>query len=621
MSLSGCRLLATLLLPISAATIPVAVSPVSALGERQGAASERAPVLAVDFMAVDENGTPVAGLRADEVEVRLNGRLRKLRSLERISTAPAQPLLDAKTRPLPPPYGTNQGVVTGRNVVLIVDEESFVGGREQPLKNAVEGLLAELTPADRTMVVALPYGGVKAAFTADKARIRLAMAASTGHGSRTETGSDMACRTRTFLETLDSFLGTQAGRRTPLTVVVFTAGLSAPRRDAPMALAPGKCEVLVNHFQRTTVAAGAARANFYLVQPADMAIRPPAVQTDAFTTTRQGQKGWTEGIAGTGYLGSDNPLEGIEHLAGATRAARLALDATGSAALLRMASETTAYYVAEIEIERDEIFGRSRPVSVTVHRPNVIVRSRPEITFTEPVRGAKAARLAVEDLLVSGEAFTNLHLRASGFTVRDNEGQLRVGIVVETVDPAASLASVGAMLVESDGRIVGRWFAADARERPLLGAVGTKPGTCRLRVAAIDEMGRAGVAETVVEAGLVPVGPLSLSSLVLGVSGEKGMEPRLEFGAEPTAIASFDIYGGVTGMGLAAIVEVVATPDGPPLVTLPLSLSRTSEDRVLATAGIPVGALPAGDYLVRGVIQLQDGSTGHVTRTLRKAAR
>ena len=65
---------------------------------------------------------------------------------------------------------------------------------------------------------------------------------------------------------------------------------------------------------------------------------------------------------------------------------------------------------------------------------------------------------------------------------------------------------------------MGRWFGKDPAERPLLGAIAAAPGTYRLRVAAIDADGRAGAAEDDVDATLTPAGPLSLGSLVLGVS-------------------------------------------------------------------------------------------------------
>jgi len=583
----------------------LAAGPADRVSARQSRlAGERPPGLTVDFVAVQADGTPVADLQSSEVEVRINDRVRVVRLLRRVSTAPA-PIAPGAAVRVPPPYGTNDSVAVGRRFVLIVDQESFVAGGQQLLTNAVEGLLAQLTPADQTMVVALPFGGVKVRFTSETARIRLAMAGVSVQGSRNETGSELACRTRRFLESLDGFLQHQAGRGSPLTVVLFTAGLAAPRRDAPMALAPGMCELLVNDFRRVAGAASAVRANFYVMQPADIGMSASS---------------WRESIGGSGYRGSDNPLEGIEHLVGATGAARLPLDATGSGALLRVARESSAFYEAELEPERGEVFGRSRSLAVRVARRGVTVRARPEITLAESLRPG-TTRLAVSDLLGSTEAVTDLRLRIGGFTVRDADGRLRVGVVVEPVDPAASLASVGATLITSDGRVAARWFGKDAAERPLLGAMAAPPGTYRLRVVAIDTAGRPGAAEEVVEAGLTPVGPLSLGSLMLGVSRNDGTTPQLEFGSEPTAIASFDIYGGASGLRLSATLEVARDLDGPALVALPLALARADESRVVATGAVPLGALPPGDYVVRGVIRLDDGTTGRVVRTLRKVAR
>ncbi len=563
-------------------------------------ASEHPPGPIVDFIAVAEDGTPVAALQASEIEVRVDGRIRTVRSLRRIATAP----VPAGSARLPRPFGTSADVSVGRNFVLLVDEESFAAGQEPLLRNAVEGLLAAFTAADRGMVAVLPFGGVTAGFTGDTARLRGAIQAVAAQGTRRETGSDMACRTRRFLESLDGFLTAHAGRPAPLTVVLFTAGLAAPRRDAPMALAPGMCELLVNHFERITATAGAARANVYVLQPADIAMSA---------------SGWRETISGRDYLGSDNPLEGIEHFAGATGAARLALDGTGSASLLRVARESAAYFEAEIEPERREIVGRSRSLSVRVRRAGVTVRARPEIMFAAPRRARDAARLAVTELLAAPAPSTGLELRTAGFTVRERGGQLRVGVVVEPAGPAA-LTSLGVVLLDR-GELVGRWFAADPAERPLLGAIAARPGRYRLRAAAVDDSGRFGVAEDDVDVGLTAVGPLSLGSLMLGVSREGGVEPRLQFGDEPTAIASFDIYGGNAGMGLSAVVELARDLEGSAIAAVPLAFARAEEDRVVATAAVPIGALAPGDYVVRGVIRLEDGTTGRVVRTLRKTGR
>jgi hypothetical protein len=497
-------------------------------------------------------------------------------------------------------------VEAGRSFVFVIDEESLVAGHVALIKNAVEGLLHELTPTDQAMVASLPFGGVNSAFTTDKTRIRLAIAAVSAKGTRTETGSDLACRTRRFLESLDTFLQRHAGRSTPLTVVLVTAGLAAPRRDAAMAEAPGMCELLVNHFQRIAVTAGAARANLFVVQPDDVTV---AAQS------------WRESIGGTGYLGSDNPLEGIENLAGVSGGVRLPLNATGTASLLRVARESAAYYIAEIEREANEALGRSRPLAIRVLRRDVTVRARPEITFDERrADGARATRLALPDLLLSRDAFTDVRLRAAGFTVRESDGRLRVGVVVEPADDAAQLASVGAVLIHG-GDVVSRWVAGDTLGRPLLGAMPATAGTYRLRVVAIDSAGRIGAAEDVVQVGLTPVGPLSLGSLLLGISRHDTIVPQLQFADEPTAIASFDIYGGTAGMRLSAGVEVARELDGPALVTLPLALAGVDEGRVVAKGAVPIGALPPGDYVVRGVIRLADGTTGRVSRTLRKISR
>jgi hypothetical protein len=94
--------------------------------------------------------------------------------------------------------------------------------------------------------------------------------------------------------------------------------------------------------------------------------------------------------------------------------------------------------------------------------------------------------------------------------------------------------------------------------------------------------------------------------------------PRLEFGGEPSALASFEISGGVAGMALKATLEVSRASDGPALVAVPLAISGLDEQRFLAMGTVPLGALPVGDYVVTGTITLEDGTSGRVRRTLRK---
>jgi hypothetical protein len=213
----------------------------------------------VDFLAVTASGVPVTDLKVSEVEVRVEGRVRAIRSLRRISAAPT---IEAETTSLAllPPYGSNSRSDTGRTFVVVVDEESFVAGREQPLRNAIDGLLQRLISTDRVMMTSVPYRGERVPLTREHGRLRTAMAAFTGQRARDETGSAMACRTRLVLQSVTDLLDQFRGAREPVTILLMTAGLAATRRDAPMAMAPGMCELRSADFQRVGVAAGAARA-------------------------------------------------------------------------------------------------------------------------------------------------------------------------------------------------------------------------------------------------------------------------------------------------------------------------------------------------------------------------
>jgi hypothetical protein len=563
-------------------------------------ASERPSGPTVDFVVLDADGSPIADLQSSEVEIRVGDRVRVVRALRRISAAPAS--TTNGTSHVPPPYGTNDDVAAGRRFVVVIDQESFAAGRESLFRNAIDGLLTQFSAADRAMVAALPFGGVVVPFTSDAARIRLAAGRVAGQGSRSETGSDLACRTRRFLESLEGMLKQQGRQSSPQTLILFTAGLAAPRRDAPMGLQPGMCELPVDLFRHVASAASAARANLYVMQPVDVGMRASLPRP-------------TPG--GVGDIGSDNPLEGIEHIAGVTGGTRLSLDATGTGALLRVAKESSAYYVAELEPVSGEVFGRSRPLGVKVSRRGVAVRARPEITFTDTA-SAEVARPIVSELLASTNAVADLRLRVDGFTVRDPDGKLRVGVLLEPADASATIASAGAILLDGAGRVAGRWNASDPSERPLLGAMSASPGTYRMRAVAVDTTGKPGAAEIEIDVGLTAVGGLSLGSLLLSVSRAGSTSLQLEFGSEPTARASFDIYGGTAGQRLSATLEISRSVDGAAIATVPLALTRADDTRVVATGTVPLGALSPGDYVVRGIIRLEDGTTGRVVRTLRK---
>lgn len=568
--------------------------------------AERASeLLAVDFTAVGLDGAPIGDLKASEVSVRINGRARTLRSLQLVQVT-GEPAAAAATpvATLPPPFGSNEVATRGRTLYLVLDNDSFRPGRERALREAAEKFLSGLTPDDRIALVTVPYGGVEVPLTLDHARIRRALNNIIGHATGDETGSELACRTRRTLESMIGLMETFALNDEPKTVIFVSSGLAAPRRDNLQMLAPGACELQSQLFQHLGTVAGAARAQFYMVMPEDVMVRPGP--------------GARENIAGVGFTGSDNPFEGLEHLAGVTGAHRMNLTGLPETALGRIARETSAYYVATFAPEGIDRSGRTQQLSVRVSRSGVTVRARPEITFARA--DPRASATTVREMVLSGRSFRDLPLRASAYTSREAaSSDVKVTTLIEPADPGARIATVGAILFDQNSKAVAQWSGsgADIKSLPVMAGMVVPPGFYRLRVGAIDDTGRGGTVDVEVEAELAPAGQLKLSSLLLGLSREGGFIPRMQFSTEPVALAYVEIYGGIPGMPITAALEIAPTLNGPALVTVPLA-AKAAENRYIATGAVPLGALPPGDYAVRAVVGVEGQPAGRVVRTLRK---
>ncbi len=512
---------------------------------------------------------------------------------------------------LPLPFGTNNISETGRTLALIIDDDSFVAGREAPLREAVDALVRLLSPRDRLSLINMPYGGVKVPFTTDHARIRTALRSIAGKAPPDETGSQLACRTRRTLESLSGYLSAQHGiRETPLTVMFITGGLAAPRRDAPVSMAPGMCELRQDLFKEVGEAAGAARAHFYVIQPGDNMAKPSIQQT--------------ENIGGSNYRGSDNPIEGIEHLVGVTGGIMLPLTNNADGALGRVVRESASYYLATIDADQSDLSGRVQQLEVKVSRPGVQLRALPHIAFAQPGPGTRSSNPSPREMLSVATVFRDLPLRTSGFAALEADGKsLRVVTLTEPVDPGVKLASLVAALFDRDGKLASHWTATteELQRSLVIGAMPAAPGVYRLRVAAIDTAGRSGTADYELEAEVVQTGPLKMSSLILGLSRDGSFLPRLQFTTEPAAIGYLEMYGGAPGTKISSALEIAATLNGPPLAVGPVCDRIRRPGRYIARGAIPIGALPPGEYIVRALVGVEGQALTRVVRTLKKDGR
>jgi VWFA-related protein len=567
-----------------------------ALAIAQAPPSPAAPLASIDFVVTAADGTPVTDLAAADVAVKIDGKTRAIRAL-RLQSVVDRPKAEA-------PYGTNELTNDGRSVVIAIDENSFRTGREQALREAANGLLARLGPRDRVLLVGLPFGSVKVPFTTDHARVRRAIDLTTGQRPQRETGSDMACRTRRVLEATAGFLDLLRFAEGPTSVLFFTGGMAGPRRDAIATRAPGMCELRAEDFARVGRAAASGRANFYVIHPDDMSA---PVSTESPTSAS--------------FVGSENPYEGIEHLAGVTGGKRLPVLSAGPTALARIAREISAYYVAELTPEPGDRDGRLRTMNVRVERSGATVSFRPQIAFAATRAASRSATELtpnVREMLLSTDAFPGLPLRAAALTAMGTGGKVKVVALAEAADPATIFTSLSAALMNAEGRVVAQWTAPDPTELPLSGAMLVDPGPYRLRVAASDKEGRAGAADYWFDAQLVRAGSLRFSGLALGISRQGVVVPKLQFASERVALASIEFEGEMTGSKMTIGLEVARTPDGPAILSAPVAVERVGDHHYAASGALAIGALPPGDYTVRAAVTLDGTSIARITRVLRK---
>lgn len=565
-------------------------------------------LVTIDFLAFGADGRPITDLGAGEVRLKVNGRRRNIRSMQWIQVA--APTIEGAEPPvlIPPPFGSNTRSDAGRAVIIALDDESLRTGREAPLRRAVNRFLDALAPRDRVALVTMPYGGVKVDFTNEHDKVARSLSTISGQTTRGEDGSEAACRTRRTLESLRGLLEGLGLPESPTTVMFFTTSLSGPRRDAPVSMAPGRCELKAELFQQVGIAASNARAQFYLIQPEDPALVLGAVQT--------------ENIAGAGFKGSDNPFEGIEHLSGATGARRLHLSTAGDDTLLAILHETTGYYLAAFEPDAGDRNGLRHRIELEAMRGAAAIRVRPELLI-ERADSRKPASTP-QTMLRAPKVFRDLPLRAAGYVSRESDGKVKVIVMAEPIEPGVQIRSAASAIFDENGRLTAQSTADDSAlsATPVITGLVAPAGDYRLRVAATDAEGRTGTADFDLAAELVPAGPLAVSSVMVGLSRGGGFSPRLVFGTEPVALAYMEIYGDTNGAPVSIALEIATTPNGPAALSIPGAVADTrATDRRIATAAIPIGGLPPGDYIVRAVISMEGHPAGRVSRTIRKVGR
>ncbi|MCX6545241.1 MAG: hypothetical protein NTV05_12635 [Acidobacteria bacterium] len=557
--------------------------------------------MTVDFRAVGSAGAPVLDLKPAEVSLRIGGRARDIQSLELIRLGSRQVAANGTTlAPLAPPFASNHPSDGGRNVILMLEDESIPSGREQTVKDAVDALLDNLTVRDVVSLLVISKGKFEPGPTTQHDGIRTAVGKFVSQASQSQAAADVACRTQRSLGAIQSVMASlPGGART--TIVFISGGLAPPIvTDAIVSktFSGGAvaCEIRRSAFNDISTAAYKTSADLYAVY------LPPDVQ-------------------GGSTAASDT---GIETLAGASGNALIRLSGDSKAEMARVGRETSAYYLASFEPDAAERSGSAARVELRVTRENVKVRARSEVQIAKSAGAAAGTKaLSARDMLRVATAYRDLSIRAVACPARDaGSKDLKIVVMLEPFEASLPLASAAVGLFDDKGKLVVQWTSqpTDLGARPVVAGFTVRPGTYRMRVAATDGAGRGGTVDQNLAVELEKGdGAVQMSALVFGIASGQAFAPRLIFESETGALGSFEVYGVPNTSAVTAAVEIAASASGPVVATAPARVgSPGSDGRRVALAAIPLGSLPPGDHLVRVVVSVDGKPVGRVVRTLRK---
>jgi len=545
----------------------------------------------VDFIAVGANGQPVADLQAADVSIKIAGKARTISSLE---LKKADSGGSGAASALPAPFATNEAKGGGRSFLIVIDTESLRPGNERSIRESLEPLFKTLGSADRVGFTIAPRDTARVGMDAGLPAVRAALAKFSPNKSSatgTTASNEAICRTSETLLLLRSMIDAIGPGDKPTNVVFFAASLSLPSKTTSSAAQ--QCEVPTDYYRALSTAVANSRVNMYVVQGDDT-------------------------IAGRD--------DGLENLAGVTSAGTV-MRTTG-AGLARVITESSAYYVASVKPEPDDRPGQTQRLELKVSREGVSTRVRSDVGLTRGAANAGAKPGSVTDMTRTTTAFSELPLRATYTASRGPGGKMTVLTMTEPVDPSVKFKELMVAVIDTSvtpNKIV---FPSKADEkqltaRPVTIPVSTDPGgKYRVRVAAIDEAGRAGAVDYDLAADLTPAGPVKLGGLMLLGPRGQSFSPQLLFSSEEEIGLYMELYGDLTGQQVSAKFDIAATAEGPALAeTQPGGQGTSEKDKFILNGKLPIAKLAPGDYVVRAIVKIGTEPEGRVYKTLRKVAK
>jgi VWFA-related protein len=616
----------------------------------------------VDVSAVDGNGRPIRDLTADDFDLRVDGKPRRIMSAQFI-TVDAN--IDASAKPSPASafYSTNAETSGGRLIMIVVDRGSITAGRSKNVMEAASKFVARLNAADRVALASIPRGP-QVDFTADHRLVQRLLAQVDGAAPTVLGLQNVGIADALAFERRDQLAIERINEREcglPATAEQRGSGNS----EVVLCYSQVKSEadqIAADARQKARDSIAGLRALLERLPPSSVPKILVFISEGLVTRNESSQLAWLEAKTAASHVtlyalhlqASEYdaarrrpPLtytddraaleEGLYLMTGVTRGDVFRVISNSDFAFQRLSLELSGYYLLSFEPDASERNGRPHDIQVGVHKKGVVIRSRRQFTIGPAVVKTVASDITtlLRDPLPSAE----IPIKVTTYSFRDGHSErIRLLIAADIDRPvnADGDVSVGYVLVDFDHKLAASQL--DTKLPSTARRVGNTQryfstaligrGRYTLKLAAVDDSGRRGTLERVVRAQLNVAGPLQVTDLLIADSAGAG-------GAMPPAPT---VDGEFSGGMLHGYLELfAASPDTLGATNVSFEIATTESSIALQRAAAPLqptkddpgcriagtsvslADLPTGDYVARAVISIANRRVGQVTRPFRIA--
>lgn len=296
--------------------------------------------------------------------------------------------------------------------------------------------------------------------------------------------------------------------------------------------------------------------------------------------------------------------------------------ATAAGVFERIATEITNYYELGLEASPADADGKPRKLDIKVNRPDVSVRARAEVAVDPSVAPRRGTPEALQALLEQPTDIVDLPLEVNTYSTRgDDPSLLKVLLAIEAGGPQNRAPAQWGFIVLNEGNVIasGRSTLEAAGPGPwtITAAAKLLPGKQRLRFAAIDADGRAGVVDVPLAVGLRVTHDLQLSDLIVGAVVGGRFQPGTRVQAGAPLAAMIEVLSSDPARLATTRVALEVTPNGAaePVQRVLMAARTGIADTILINeAQINTARLSPGRYVATATTLIANEPVGKVTR-------